>query len=102
MTGAKTITNMRIIRVTGKGLIKVHPDMTRITMTLEGIYPAYDDTLRHSSEDTERLKDVLTPFGFARGDLKTLNFSVDTEYESYKEKEVYKQRFGPLSRKSTK
>ena len=87
------MTNMRIIRVTGKGLIRVHPDMTRITMTLEGIYPAYDDTLRHSSEDTERLKDVLTPFGFARGDLKTLNFSVDTEYESYKEKGTYKQRF---------
>ncbi len=29
---------MRTIRVTGKGQIKVHPDMTRITMTLEGIY----------------------------------------------------------------
>jgi len=25
--------------------------------------------------------------------LKTLNFSIDTEYESYREKDVYKQRF---------
>ncbi len=50
------MSNTRVIRVTGKGLIRVHPDMTRITMTLEGIYPAYDDALRHSSEDTERLK----------------------------------------------
>ena len=87
------MSNMRTIRVTGKGMIKVHPDMTRITMTLEGVYPAYDDTLRHSSEDTERLKDVLSPFGFDRSDLKTVNFSVDTEYDSYKEKGVYKQRF---------
>ena len=87
------MSNMRTIRVTGKGLIKVHPDMTRITMTLEGMYPEYTDSLRHSAEDTERLKDVLSPFGFARSDLKTLNFSVDTAFESYKEKDVYRQRF---------
>lgn len=29
---------MRTIRVTGKGQIKVKPDMTRITITLEGMY----------------------------------------------------------------
>ena len=32
-------------------------------------------------------------FGFDRSDLKTLHFNVDTEYESYREKDVYKQRF---------
>ena len=84
---------MRTIRVTGKGQIRVKPDMTRITMSLEGLYPEYGETLRHSSEDTERLKDVLAPFGFSRSDLKTLNFNVDTEYESYKEHDTYKQRF---------
>ena len=84
---------MRTIHVTGKGQLKLKPDITRITMTLEGVYPDYGETLRHSSEDTEALKDVLSGFGFARTDLKTLNFSVDTEYESYREREVYKQRF---------
>ena len=84
---------MRTIRVTGKGQIKVKPDMTRITLSLEGIYPEYSETLRRSSEDTERLKDLLTGFGFERYELKTLNFSVDTEYESYKDKGTYKQRF---------
>ena len=58
------MSNMRTIRVTGKGLIKVHPDMTRITMTLEGLNPEYADTLRQSSEFTEELKDVLSAFGF--------------------------------------
>ena len=72
---------MRTIRVTGKGRIKVKPDMTRITLSLEGIYPEYGETLRRSSQDTERLKDLLAGFGFERTDLKTLNFSVDTEYE---------------------
>lgn len=84
---------MRTIRVTGKGQIKVHPDMTRITMTLEGIYPEYSDTLRRSSEDTEQLRAALEPFGFERTALKTLRFDIDTEYESYKEHESWKQRF---------
>ena len=78
---------MRTIRVTGKGQIKVKPDMTRITMTLEGLFKDYGETLRHSSADTEELKDVLSTFGFERADLKTLNFSVDTEYESYKDRD---------------
>ena len=84
---------MRTIRVTGKGQIKLKPDMMRITMTLEGLHREYGETLRRSSEDTEALKDVLSGFGFARTDLKTLNFSVDTEYESYRKRDAYKQRF---------
>ena len=84
---------MRTIRVTGKAQLKLKPDTTRITMTLEGIYPEYSDTLQHSSEDTEALRDLLSGFGFARSDLKTLSFGIDTEYESYREQEVYKQRF---------
>lgn len=85
---------MRTIRVTGKGQIKVRPDMTRITMSLDGLYKDYNETLRLSSQDTETLKDILSGFGFERSDLKTLNFSVDTEYESYKDRDgSYKQRF---------
>ena len=83
---------MRTIRVTGKGQIKVHPDRTRLTITLEGIYPEYAETLKRSSEDTESLKKTLEPFGFDRSDLKTLRFDINTEFESYKEKDTYKQR----------
>lgn len=67
------MSNMRTIRVTGKGQIKVKPDTTRIAMSLEGIYPEYSEALRHSSLDTEQLKDVLSAFGFERSDLKTLS-----------------------------
>ena len=87
------MSNMRTIRVTGKGRLKVKPDTTRITISLEGTWPEYGETLRHSSQDTERLKDVLSAFGFARSDLKTLNFNVETEYESYQDRGTYKQRF---------
>ena len=66
--------------------------MTRITLSLEGIYPEYGEALRRSAQDTEQLKDLLTGFGFERSDLKTLIFHVDTEYESYKDHGAYKQR----------
>ena len=84
---------MRTIRVTGKGMLKVRPDMTRIVITLEGTNMDYGDTLKESAWDTEQRKDTLEPFGFEREELKTLSFSVDTEYESYKVKDEYKRRF---------
>lgn len=84
------MSNMRTIRITGKGKIKVKPDMTRITMTLEGIYPEYTEALRHSSRDTDCIKDVLGAFGFERSDLKTLSFNVNTEYEMYQEENSVK------------
>ena len=84
--------SMRTIRVTGKGQIKVRPDMTRITIKLEGTYKDYSETLRQSAAGTDRLKEILSGFGFERSDLKTLSFHVDTEYESYKVVGGYKQR----------
>ena len=77
---------MRTIKVTGKGNLKVKPDMTRVTMTLEGVYPEYEETLQKSTQDTECLKEVLGKLGFAKSDLKTLSFNVDTKQENYRVK----------------
>ena len=84
---------MRTIKVTGTGRLKLRPDTTVISLTLEGTYPEYGEALRSSSRDAENIKNLLTDFGFERSDLKTLEFSVDAEYESYREDDVYKQRF---------
>ena len=54
---------MRTIRVTGKGQLKIHPDMTRITITLTEVFKEYEESLKHSSEDTEKIKDLLSKFG---------------------------------------
>lgn len=84
----------RIIRVTGKGVLKVRPDVTRITMTLEGQDMEYDRILEQSSKDTEALKEILARHGFERTDVKTLSFNVDTRYESYQTKDGrWKERF---------
>lgn len=84
----------RFIRVTGKGNLRVRPDVTRITITLEGCDEIYEEALRRSTKDTERLKDLLEKQGFARDDVKTLSFNVNTKYESYQDKDnCWKERF---------
>ena len=87
------MNDLRTIRVTGKGQIKLKPDMTRIYMNLNGLYKDYAETMKRSSEDTEKLKELLEGYGFSRQDLKTLSFDVNSEYEGYQEDGVYKQRF---------
>ena len=84
---------MKNIRVTGKGQIKVRPDITRIRITLEDTFKDYARTLQHSADRTKALRELLEPFGFTPTDLKTLNFQVNTAYESYQKDGVWKQRF---------
>lgn len=84
----------RTIRVTGKGKISVKPDRIRLLLNLEDIRETYDETLQQSTEQVEILKDTFENLGFARTDLKTLSFNVDTKYESYRDKNNdWKQRF---------
>ena len=73
---------MRTIRVTGKGQLKVHPDMTRITMELKGVCWECGETLEKSAKETEQLKDILAPFGFDRTELRTLIIPVRGYRES--------------------
>ena len=84
----------RTICVTGKGTLKLRPDLTRLTLTLQGTDPDYGAVLKRSAEDTETLRGALLPLGFAGDALKTVQFNVDTLYEGYQdEKGVYRNRF---------
>ncbi len=84
---------MKTIRITGKGQLRIRPDTTRITVTLEGVDPDYGEALHRSASDTEAIRDLLCGFGFGRSDAKTLHFGVDTEYEDYEEKGRHARRF---------
>ncbi len=83
----------KTLRVTGKGLLRVKPDLTQLLLTLSGVCPEYKEALAESAKRTEALKDLAVKHGFARTDLKTLQFNVDTKYESYKDHGAYKERF---------
>lgn len=77
----------RTIRVTGKGKVSVKPDMIRLKINMEGLSKDYEETLRSSAESTELIKDVFEKLGFGRKTLKILYFNVDTEYESYQDRD---------------
>ena len=84
--------NTRTLNVTGKGRVRLRPDLTVVSISLEGVEKDYPEALRRASRDTDALAAAIMPAGFERSALKTLSFDVDTEYESYQENGAYKQR----------
>ena len=81
------------IRVTGTGLLRLKPDLCRITLNLRGLEKAYADCLSRASRDSAALGEAIAALGFRREDLKTTDFSVDTEYESIQEEGRWRQEF---------
>ena len=51
--------SMHTVRVTGKGVLHLKPDTTRISLTLTGVDPAYADALAHCEADTQAVRDAL-------------------------------------------
>ena len=87
------MSDKRVIRVTGKGFIKLKPDLTIINIDMEGCHKAYEDTLRKSSEDVELFKDIFEKQGFARDEVRTRSFDVSPKYENYQTKNgIWKNR----------
>ncbi len=84
----------RTMRVKGKGNIKVKPDMTRVTMSLTNLCKDYDEALRRSSENSGLLRKAVCELGFDESDLKTVNFNVDVQNESYRDRyDNWRNRF---------
>ena len=47
------------IRVTGTGLLRLKPDLCRVTLTLRGLEPAYADALTRASRDSAALGEAI-------------------------------------------
>lgn len=85
---------MRTIRVTGRGSVSVKPDTTSLKITFEGLYKDYEETVRQSSEKTKLLREAIEKSGLSGEDLKTKDFSIQSEYESYRDhNNDYQKRF---------
>ena len=74
-------------------MLRVKPDLMRITLSLEGTNMEYGKALEQSARDTEKLKELMAGFGLERSSLKTLRFDVDTEYCRDKVGDSYESRF---------
>ena len=79
---------MRTITVRGVGNVSARPDYITISMTIESIRKDYDEAMRDASERISKLQDVAVRSGYAKEDLKTTSFNVDTRYESVKDRQL--------------
>lgn len=77
----------RTIRVTGKGKISVAPDMIRLLITQSSVERSYEGAIRESADRKNELNAALSRLDFKKEDLKTLYFDVNTEYESYQDRD---------------
>ena len=84
----------RIIKVTGKGKISVKPNTIRLNIEAEGVYKEYEQAVKKSTEATCILRETIEKAGLKAEDLKTVHFDIDSEYESYRDKnDDYRSRF---------
>lgn len=83
----------RKIRVTGKGKISIKPDLIRLNIKVSDVLKKYEDCINKSSKSIEELRKIIENSGLNPKDLKTTEFSVDTEYKSYYENDIYKREF---------
>lgn len=83
----------RKIRVTGKGKISIKPDLIRLNIKASDVLKKYEDCIAESSKSIKDLRKIIENSGLNPKDLKTTEFSVDTEYESYYENNIHKREF---------
>ena len=84
----------RTITVKGLGKVSASPDLITISFDLEITEPKYEQTMETSGRLLAALRASISQTGLDGKDLKTTGFSVDTKYESYRDKNNnYQQRF---------
>ncbi len=86
--------NDRIITVKGIGNVSVKPDLIVITMSLENTDYSYSGAMQLASGAIDAIRTALISVGYVKDDLKTTDFNINTDYESYKDtKGNWKQKF---------
>lgn len=75
----------RTITVTGTGNVKAKPDLIVVTMSLTAAAPDYNKTMKLANAELEALRESIVSAGHDGQALKTVDFNVRTEQESYKD-----------------
>ena len=84
----------KILKVSGRGKIRLRPDTICAEITLQGTDEVYSEALRRAEEQLKEIKTAVASAGFAEADLKTSDFRVDTKYENVRtEKGEWTQKF---------
>lgn len=72
----------RTIKVTGRGQVRLKPDLIRLQIGLKGVKKTYAETLALSGQTHADLKAALAAAGFSPEALKTTGFEINTKYEN--------------------
>lgn len=84
----------RIIAVKGIGNVTAKPDLIIITMMLENTDYSYSGAIQLASGAIDDIRTALISVGYKKDDLRTTDFNINTDYESYKDtKGNWKQKF---------
>ncbi len=72
----------RMVTVKGVGAVSIKPDHIEITLNVISKADEYAEAVNAANAAVVKLQDAITSVGFAREELKTLNFNVKTNYEN--------------------
>ncbi|MCC5892224.1 SIMPL domain-containing protein [Exiguobacterium sp.] len=94
----------RTITVKGTGKVSVKPDLIVLRMDVTSRAVRYEETMNEAATAITRLQKAIEKADFEKSALKTTDFSIDTDYESYRDEEGnYKSRFrGYVCNQNTK
>ena len=73
---------MATVTVVGKGSISVKPDLICLGLNIQITDRDCEKAMDKAEASLDELRSILWNCGFEKDDLKTLNFSVRTEYET--------------------
>ena len=82
--------NQRTIRVRGSAEVSGAPDWVIISFSISSNNINYGKSMEQLAEQTESLREELSSVGLERENLKTYQFSIDTDFDWVKNKHVFK------------
>lgn len=84
----------RTITVKGTGKVSAKPDLIVVRMDVTTRATRYEETMNEAATAIARLQKAIEKANFEKAALKTTDFSIDTDYESYRDENGnYKSRF---------
>jgi len=75
------------ITVKGVGKVSARPDYVVISMNLEALDKKYDKAMELAARNIDSVTGVLVAASFAKDDIKTTNYNVNTRYDNQRDKD---------------
>ena len=81
-TSSANNTTHRVLNVTGKGTIKLEPDIVYINIGIQSRSSDAGEALKENNQKAQRIINILFEMGVENKDIQTLNFNIYQQQES--------------------